>query len=38
VILDRKKTYLDAKRAFFVQISKGGIEFFKNFFKIVEQG
>ncbi len=31
-------SYFGARHAFFVQISKGGIEFFKKRFKVVEQG
>jgi hypothetical protein len=33
-----KKSYFDVKHAFFVRISKGGIELFKKHFKVVEHG
>jgi hypothetical protein len=32
-----KKSYLDARCALFIWISKGDIEFFKKLFKVVEQ-
>jgi len=38
MIFDKKILYLDVKRALFIEISKGGIEFFKKRFKVVEQG
>jgi hypothetical protein len=38
MILDKKILYLDIKCALFIEISKGGFDFFKKRFKVIEQG
>jgi hypothetical protein len=36
MIPHKKQSYFDVKLTFFVQISEGGIELFKKFFKVVK--